>query len=287
MEYLSPLEGRHHGRLFHVGVEVNARLHAAQLRLALEIRIVEVLGLQPLALAVRRRQDVRVHQRRRGGRIGGAQRVLHPGLGELLLDAFERSHLPGGNAVVVTQQADRIVRRRADHRDFGTDDFKGRKPSWFFSSTMDSRSACRASWRCAAESFSEYGILVYGTRSGGSNMPRRIRATKRRSVARVISASVDRARLHFVDEARVLAAASEIRARLDGRHRRRALGGRVFVTPEDIADRAAIAHDVALKSPLIPQALFAAGPCWRSRARRPPSCRRTSRNPPCPPSPRP
>ena len=52
------MEGRHHGRLFHVGIEVNARLHAVQLRLALEIRVVEVFGLESLPLAVRRRRTL-------------------------------------------------------------------------------------------------------------------------------------------------------------------------------------------------------------------------------------
>src|ERR1035437_2248817 len=113
------MEGCDHRRLFHVGIEVNARIHATQLRLAMEIRVVEILGLESLPLAVRRRKEAGVHQRWRGGRVGRPKRVLHPGFGELLLDAFERSHLPGGNTVIVTQQADWIVGRRADYRDFG------------------------------------------------------------------------------------------------------------------------------------------------------------------------
>ena len=49
--------------------------------------------------------------------------------------------------------------------------------------------ASRASCRCAAESFTEIGIFANGTRSGGSNMPSRNRATNRRASARSISAS--------------------------------------------------------------------------------------------------
>ena len=54
------------------------------------------------------------------------------------------------------------------------------------------RAASRATSRWALESFSAMEIVEYGTRSGGSNMPRRIRATKSRSTARSISASVMR-----------------------------------------------------------------------------------------------
>ena len=66
----------------------------------------------------------------------------------------------------------------------------GRIPPWFFKSTMAFLSASRASCRWGAESFTEYGILAYGTRSGGSNMPSRMRASNSRSAERVISVSV-------------------------------------------------------------------------------------------------
>ena len=66
----------------------------------------------------------------------------------------------------------------------------------------------------------------------------------------------DGAGLDFVEQALVLAAAGQIRARLDGRHRRGALRRDVLVTPEDVADRAAIAHHVALEAPLFAQALL-------------------------------
>ena len=59
----------------------------------------------------------------------------------------------------------------------------------FLRSTRDSRAAARASSRCAAESFTSKGMLVYLTISGGSNMPRRKRAAKRRLTAVSISAS--------------------------------------------------------------------------------------------------
>ncbi len=54
------------------------------------------------------------------------------------------------------------------------------------------RPASRASSRCALESFSEIAIREYGTRSGGSNMPRRTRAANSLLSERSISASVMR-----------------------------------------------------------------------------------------------
>ena len=58
----------------------------------------------------------------------------------------------------------------------------------FFSSTIDSRAASSASCRCFSESFAENGMLEWGATPGGSNIPRRKRASKSRLSARSISA---------------------------------------------------------------------------------------------------
>jgi hypothetical protein len=50
----------------------------------------------------------------------------------------------------------------------------GSRPPSFFSSTIDSRAAVRASAWCSSQSLRAYGIAAHGTRAGGSNMPRRI-----------------------------------------------------------------------------------------------------------------
>ena len=65
----------------------------------------------------------------------------------------------------------------------------GSTPS-FFSSTIDSRAICRASASCAGDWLAEYGICAHCTFSGGSNMPRRMRAAISRPSASSSSASV-------------------------------------------------------------------------------------------------
>ena len=121
---------------------------------------------------------------------------------------------------------------------------------------MASRSAFRASCLCAFESFSEIGIFENGTRSGGSNIPRRNRATKSRCDRAVDLGFRDVAGLDLVNESSIFGAAGEVRTGFDCCHSRCAERGSVFMTPEDVAHGAAIAHDVALESPLFPQALL-------------------------------
>lgn len=65
----------------------------------------------------------------------------------------------------------------------------GRRPS-FFSSTSDSRAAFNASASCAGAWLTEYGMRAQRTRSGGSNMPSRMRAANSRVTASSISASL-------------------------------------------------------------------------------------------------
>ncbi|MNI45185.1 hypothetical protein D3C73_996010 [compost metagenome] len=67
----------------------------------------------------------------------------------------------------------------------------GSTPS-FFSNTSDSWAAFRASASCAGAWFTDAGIRAQRTRSGGSNMPSRIRAANRRVTASSISASLIR-----------------------------------------------------------------------------------------------
>ena len=137
------------------------------------------------------------------------------------------------------------------------------------------RSASRASCRCALESFSEIAIFENGTRSGGSNMPRRTRATKSRCSERSISASVMRPAFTSSTRRPVLGAAGEVRARLDGGDGRLAQRGRELVVPVDVAHRAAVAHDVALEAPLVPQPLLEQVGAGAARAFRSRRCRRT------------
>ena len=204
------------------------------------------------------RQACRRKQRRRLRSVSGAQRVADLGLaGELLLDSFQRRHLLRGESVVVAQQRNRIVRRRADHRDL-----VHRRAS-AADAPVDSsaaRSPCAPLpapvLRCSAESFSEYGILENGTRSGGSNMPSLKRAMNRRSSDRSISASVirplftastsERYSLPQVRSVPAFTATAEASAAV----------GLVLVAAKDIGDGAAIAHDVALEAPIAAQALL-------------------------------
>ncbi|MCY1463905.1 hypothetical protein D9M71_818630 [compost metagenome] len=67
----------------------------------------------------------------------------------------------------------------------------GSRPS-FFSSTSDSCAAFNANASWAGAWFTEAGIRAQRTRSGGSNMPSRIRAVNRRVTASSISASLIR-----------------------------------------------------------------------------------------------
>ena len=166
---------------------------------------------------------------------------MHPGLGELLPDAFERSHLPGGNTVVVTQQADWIVGRRADHRDFGYRGFQWQETTLILQ--QHDGFALRLPRQLAMGSGVVFGIRNLRVRHAF----RRIEHTQPEArFEKPLRRSCD---LRFGDwpaftslRGCVLAAASQIRSRFDGRHRRRALGGHIFVTAKNIADRAAIAH---------------------------------------------
>ena len=65
----------------------------------------------------------------------------------------------------------------------------GSRPPSFFSSTIDSRAAVRASAWCSSQSFLSYGIDAHGTRAGGSNIPRRMRARNSRLTQTSMSAS--------------------------------------------------------------------------------------------------
>ena len=67
----------------------------------------------------------------------------------------------------------------------------GSTPS-FFSNTIDSRAARRASASCCGDWFTEYGTPDHGTLLAGSNMPRRMRACIRRVSATSISLSLMR-----------------------------------------------------------------------------------------------
>ena len=87
-------------------------------------------------------------------------------------------------------------------------------------------------------------------------MPRRNRATKSRSERAVDLGFRDAAGFDLVNQSSIFGAASEVRARFDRRHSRSAQRGGVFVIPIDVVHCAAIAHDVALESPLFPQALL-------------------------------
>src|SRR5437762_11640461 len=69
-----------------------------------------------------------------------------------------------------------------------TEGFNGSVLRSFLSKTMDLRAASRASWRWAGVSLSAMVSFDQGTDSGGSNMPRRKRASKRRFTARSTSA---------------------------------------------------------------------------------------------------
>ena len=68
----------------------------------------------------------------------------------------------------------------------------GSSPPSFRRSTIDCLAASSASCLCSAQSFTEIGICAYGTTSGGSNIPSRIRASKSRTSARSMSSSVSR-----------------------------------------------------------------------------------------------
>ena len=68
-------DGGHDLRGLHLHVEVGARLGPPELRRALEVGVVEVLGEQAVPLPVRRREEGRRHQRRRRAGVRGAEGI--------------------------------------------------------------------------------------------------------------------------------------------------------------------------------------------------------------------
>ena len=156
-----------------------------------------------------------------------------------------------------------------------TVDFSGRIPPWFFKQNDGLPLGI-------ARELPVRGGVVHGVRNPGvRHALRRIEhAEPDARLEQPLGGTGDLgfgdgAGLHLVEQALVLAAAGQIRSRLDGRHGRGALRRDVLVIPDDVADRAAVAHDVALESPLLAQALLQEIRAGATRALRSPRCRRT------------
>src|ERR1035441_4581237 len=132
---------------------------------------------------------------------------------------------------------------------------------------MDLCAASSASAWWASESTTDMGMRANGTRSGGSNMPRRRRAVSRRRTAVSMSASAisfcssagSNAEYSFPQSRSVPALTARAaptappRARLAGPRRARRHAVHRVVAVEDIAHRAAIGDHVSREAPILAQ----------------------------------